>query len=409
MIAMTNAKVALDSLKATRGRTVLTMLGIIIGVASISLVLTLGDSIKHALAEQTKSLGKNIVVVRPGRNQKGILSEKNIFHYSPLSQYATTTLTEQDLVKISQQPSVAAESPLMLINGNVSAKHRLGQGSILATNNDFATIMDFEVTDGQFLDGTTERDTVVVGKQLAVDLFGTDQAVGQQLDIRGRTHTVIGVLKSNKGPVGLNGIDINRAAIISLDDGKTFNQGIAQIQQINVAITPKTDPKLAVSQLTKSLTKSHSGQQDFSVLAGGDAAAISNDFYTTITTVTAIIAAISLLVGGIGIMNIMLVGVAERTKEIGIRKSLGASNRHILWQFLIEALMISVSGGLIGVVVAYGLAAFVGLLIGFVPIISWSALLVGFGLSVVVGVIFGLAPALRAAHKDPIESLRQQN
>ncbi len=409
MIFITNTKVALDSLKATRGRTYLTMLGIIIGVASISLILTLGESIKHALNQQVSSLGKNIVVVRPGKANNGILDGKSFFNYSPLAGYATTTITEQDLTRLAARPNISSAAPLMLINGNVSVKKQVADyAPILATSSGFAPIMGLETTQGQFIDETVDRDTVVIGNQLAIDLFGSDQSVGQQLDIRGRAHTVIGVLKKNKGPIGINGIDINRAAVISLEDGKSFNQGIAQIQQINLTLKKGSDRTAVIKDLSNTLKQSHTGQEDYNVVAGEDAAAVSKSFYDTITTLTAVVASIALIVGGVGIMNIMLVGVAERTKEIGIRKSLGASNNHIMWQFLIEALMMSVTGGIIGIILAYLLAAFIGLLLGFLPVIAWQVMLVAFALSVAVGVIFGLTPAMRAARKDPIEALRDQ-
>ncbi len=144
-------------------------------------------------------------------------------------------------------------------------------------------------------------------------------------------------------------------------------------------------------------------------MTGQDAVLVSKNFYKFITTLTAIVAGISLVVGGVGIMNIMLVAVAERTREIGIRKSLGASNKHIMWQFLIEALIISVLGGIIGVIIAIGAALFIGLMLGLTPIISLQVMAISLGLSICVGVIFGLGPAIRAARKDPIEALREQS
>ncbi len=408
MIFLTNAKIALDSLKMTRSRTYLTMLGIIIGVSSITFILALGESIKHAVGEQVQNLDNNIIVVRPGQEQKGILNESGLLKYSPLAPYATTTLTEQDLKTITSQPEVKSAAALMLINGNVSAnKKQAKSASILATNNDFANIMKLSPSEGQFFDEETNRDSVVIGSQLAIDLFGTNQALGQKVDIRGRDHTVIGVLKNNNGPLGINGININQSAIINLENGKTYNQGIAQVQQINVTLkNPDKQPE-GVAAIHSGVLKNHAGQKDFTVLNSEDAANVSKSFYALTTSLTAIIASISLIVGGVGIMNIMLVGVAERTKEIGIRKSLGASNRHIRSQFLIEALMMSISGGVIGIIVAYALAAFAGLMLGFMPIISPLTIVIALALSVSVGVMFGLAPALRASRKDPIEALRQ--
>ena len=408
MILFTNARIALDALKASRTRTYLTMLGIIIGIATITLILALGQGLKQAVASQVKNLGNNLIIVRPGPASKGILSEKNLLNYSPLGSYATTTITEQDYKTLAASPTLAAVAPLMLINGSLRNGHTVtNEAPILATTPDLAKVLKLGVSAGQFIDDITARDTVVLGNQLAIDLYGTDQPIGEQIKIRGRDHIIVGVLKKSSGPLGINGIEINQAAIVSLEDGKTFNQGIAQIQQMNVVPKPHIAYASAVSTIRQELLKTHNNEQDFSVLNGQDASMISREFYQFITTLTAVVASISLIVGGIGIMNIMLVGVAERTREIGVRKSLGASNRHIMWQFLIESLIMSISGGLIGVILAYAGASFIGRMLGFLPAFNWMIIAIALGLSITVGVIFGLAPAMRAAHKDPIDALRQ--
>lgn len=408
MIFFTNISIAFEALRISRTRTYLTMLGIIIGVASITFILAIGEGFKQAISMQVNSLHNNLVVARPGAQDKGLFSERGILTYSPLSQYATTTLTEQDYLTLQKDPSIQHIAPLMLINGSVRHKNNVSQeATILATSPDFDDTLKLETTEGQFLDDITNQDTVVIGRQLAIDLYGTETPIGEQLSIRGVDHTIIGILKTNRGPLGINGVDLNHAAIIHLDDGKAFNQGIAQIQQLN--ITPKNNQKETITSTANTLLKNHRGEKDFTVASGQEAASISKNFYQFITTLTAIVAGVSLIVGGVGIMNIMLVGVAERTREIGVRKSLGASNRHIMWQFLIEALIMSIVGGIIGLILGYGLALIASLLLGIVPIIHWMTIGVSLGLAVVIGVIFGSMPAFRAARKDPIEALRQSS
>jgi len=216
-------------------------------------------------------------------------------------------------------------------------------------------------------------------------------------------------LQRTSGPIGISGIDLDHSAIVSLNDGKKFNQGIAQLQQILVVPQKAKQRQTTMSQINSVLTKQHNGEKDFQVITGEEAVVVSKNFYQFATTLTAIVAGISLVVGGVGIMNIMLVGVAERTREIGIRKSLGASNRHILLQFLIEALIISILGGTIGIIIAIAIALFIGLMLGLTPVISLQVMLISLGLSVCVGVVFGLGPAVRAARKNPIEALREQS
>lgn len=410
MVFFTNVAIALEALRRSRSRTLLTMLGIIIGVSAVVFILTLGVSIRQAISNQVSSLGNNIVIVRPGTSNQGVLSEKNILHYSPLAPYATTTITEQDYLKLTQNKTISNVAPLMLISGQVSSKETTSNDAfILASTPALKDTLKLSINAGQFIDDSVNQDTVVIGSQLAIDLYGTDQPIGERLNVRGREHTIIGTLKDNKGPVGINGVDLNNTAIVTLDDGKSFNQGIAQIQQLNITPKKGMSEKTAIKSVQQDLAQTHNNQKDFTVMSGYDAAAISRNFYQFMTLLTTIVASISLLVGGVGIMNIMLVGVAERTREIGVRKSLGASNQHILWQFLIEALIMSIVGGTIGLLLGYSTAAVVALLFDLAPIFHWTTLATGFGLSLGVGILFGLMPAYKAARKNPIEALRQNS
>lgn len=410
MISFANASIAIASLRNSRTRTNMTMLGIIIGVISITLILSLGESIRQSSINQVNNLDNNLIVVRPGGSQATALTEDSLFSLSPIAPYATTTLTELDVEALLIQKNIRSATPLMLINGSIDQNQRATeQTSILATTPEFASTLKLKPSNGQFIDEDTNDETVVLGQQLAIDMYGTDQILGKKLKIRGVEHIIIGILQRTSQPIGISGIDIDHSAIVSLNDGKKFNQGIAQIQQILV-IPKKGVPRQSIIQKSKSvLTKQHNGEKDFQVLTGQDAVLVSKNFYKFITTLTAIVAGISLVVGGVGIMNIMLVAVAERTREIGIRKSLGASNRHIMWQFLIEALIISVLGGIIGIIIAIAAALFIGLMLGLTPFVSLQIMGISLGLSIFVGVIFGLGPAIRAARKDPIEALREQS
>lgn len=397
---------ALQSLKMTKMRTLLTVTGVAIGVASITTILSLSSGITHLITSQVNELGNKIAVIRPGVDTT---TTNDLLSGIASQQYITSSLTEQDLIDINQLDAIEASAPLMIVNGSTKSDDTTVKNSVIvATSPSLADISNLPIRDGQFIDSVTNRDTAVIGSQLSVDLFGTDQSIGQTFTIYGQRFTVIGVLKSTDNPVNFNNVDFDHAAIISLESGKSFNQGIAQIQQINVrAKSTDTLPKL-VEDATNTLKKNHHGDQDFTILTGDAIAQPTSRFFTAVASVMAVIAAISLLVGGIGIMNIMLVGVAERTREIGLRKSVGASNGDIIWQFMVESLLISIVGGLIGYAIGYGFAfALSSLFLTFDPAFTWEIAAIALGTSISVGILFGIYPALRAARKDPIEALRQ--
>jgi len=395
-------RIATANLRANRARTLLTTLGIVIGVASITLVLALGEGAKQAVTQQVQRLGGNVIIVKPGHNGVNAANA-----YNPYNTAITTTLTERDYTSVKRTANVKEVAPVMILGGNVKNDQESANVSIIATAEPLVSVLGLKVRSGQFIDAQTSRDTVVLGQRLAIDLFGTDEAMGQSLLVKGRPHAVIGIIKNTHTPINLSGIDLDNAAYVSLDDGKSFNQGIAQIQQLTVKVGDVNKLDETASAINKTILKNHSSEQDFTVLAGDAIANHSNSLFTTIVAVTAIVSAITLVVSGIGVMNIMLVGVTERTREIGIRKALGATDQHIMGQFLIEALIMCIVGGILGISIAYALAFLIASQLSFQPSVSFAIIGTGFGLALVVGIIFGLYPALKAANKDPIDALRQ--
>lgn len=404
MILPTHVRVAMESLRSTRVRTSLTTLGIIIGVLSITLVLALGEGAKRTLAEQITGLDSGIIIAKPGGgDQRAALSS-----YSPFAAVSASTLTERDVTSIDTLKQTTAVAPVMFINGTIKYHSKQAKSTpIVATSPDFTTLLKLSMASGQFVSDATNRDTVVLGYGTALDLIGTDQARGQEVIIKGRPHTVIGVLRSAGAPINAIGVDLNKSVFISLEDGKSFNQGVAQIGQIIMNATDKGRTAQTAAAIDGVLLTNHSGERDFSVIEGKDVTTASNSFYDMIVFITATVAAVALVVGGIGIMNIMLVSVTERTREIGVRKALGASDSQILWQFLIEALTMTVVGGFIGLCGAYVVAFFIAAVFSFQPALTWQIVGIAMGLALIVGVVFGLYPAVKASRKDPIEALRQ--
>lgn len=398
---------AYHSLRITRLRTLLTTLGVAIGVASITTILSLSGGVIKAVAHQVDALGGNIAVVRPGVIKKEL---SDITHTISDSSYTTSTISEKDYEDIEQIEGVEEAAPLMLLNGSVKTSQsstNTPSSVVVATTPSLEKIANLPIRDGQFIDSVTNRDTAVIGSQLSIDLFGTDQPIGQTFTLRGQTFTIIGVLKHMNNPINYNNVDFDHAAIISLESGKSFHQGIAQIQQIDIRATSTDALPGVIRAANDRLLKNHEGEKDFTVLSGKEIAQPTSQFFSAIATIMTVIAAISLIVGGIGIMNIMLVGVAERTREIGLRKAVGASNGNIIWQFMVEALIISLIGGILGYIGGYIIAFAISTALPFDPILSWQIAATAMGTAIIVGMVFGLYPAIRAARKDPIESLRQ--
>ena len=397
-----NAK---QSLKSSRVRSNLTMLGITIGVASITAILALSGGASKIITNQIDALGGNIAVIRPGLTSSTINS---LTQAQPNRDYATSTLTEKDITYVKNTKHVESVAPLMILSGAIKADSVAPEGSsIVATTPALQTISNLKMREGQFLDSGLNANTVAVGTQLSIDIFGTETSIGKILTIRGRQFTVIGVLKRINNPVNYNSVNFDNAAIINFEVGKSLNQNVAQIQQINIKADTINNLDQTVADINKTIKTSHGGENDFSVLVGDQISQPTSQLFLLIAKVTTAIAAISLIVGGIGIMNIMLVTVAERTREIGIRKALGANNTDISLQFLIESLAISLGGCISGYILGYIVAIAISKFLIFNPVFTWQIALTALLVSLGTGTLFGLYPAIRAARKDPIESLHR--
>ena len=260
-----------------------------------------------------------------------------------------------------------------------------------------------EVSEGQFID---EADGIIVGQQLSVDLFGTDKSIGNVINIHGQPVTVAGVLKNVSHPAKHLNIDFNNTAIMPLSVIKRFTQNTAQIQQIAVAADSREQLQSGLSEAEKILHKNHDGNNDYRILTGNEINESKSNLVNLLSFVMAVIGSVSLIVGGVGIMNIMLVNVAERRREVGIRRAVGATGQHIINQFVIESAIVGLLGGIIGYILGLCGAYIVGAYLSFTPYIYWQTIVITIFLSLLIGIIAGLYPAFRATKRDPIESLR---
>lgn len=402
-------KMAFASLWGTKTRSVLTMFGIIIGVSSVLIAVSIGQGIKNQVVTQISQLGDDVITIIPGKtfttDPTGAITGINA-----TANQGVSTLTQKDIESIKEIKDVVAVSQNSFIAGVASTPERqdYGQAVIIAAPPDISQVLDQKLEFGEFyLPQDGSRKVVVIGSTIANELFDQRDPIGRVLTIRGQDFIVRGVLQpAPESPLAIP-INYNNAIYVPLEATKSISDEALPISQITVKVKDSSQVELISDQIKQELLKNHNNQEDYTVVQQSDFMKATDQIFSLLTSFVAAVAGISLFVGGVGIMNIMLVSVSERTKEIGIRKAVGATNRQIVGQFLVEAIVLSVIGGVIGILLALTAAYFIKIYTPIVPSLSVPMTLMAFGVSVAVGVIFGIAPAIKAASKDPIDALRQ--
>jgi len=404
MILPVSFSLAIGSLRAHRMRTFLTMLGVVIGVFIIALILVLSSSLHASIARQTAKMNNDMLLVRSSGD-----STTGMEAFSPLRVANATVLTERNATTINKVAGVKNVAPMMFLGGTVkSIQHSYSNITTVATNHNFPNVLGLEMVSGSwFSEKETDRKYVVLGEKLASGIIETNQAMGQVVRIKGQDFTVVGVIKTINQPISLAGVDVDKAAFISLVNGVKFTNSAAAIGQIIVRVDNKNNLEKVRKDIVAVLQREHLDDSEFAVRAANEVASATAGWLATITLAALIFASVSLLVGGIGIMNIMLVSVAERVREIGIRKAVGATRRQILEQFLLEAMLMTLGGGLIGLSLAYAIGYLIALQFSLPLVFSWWIFVVSLGVPLLVGLLFGLWPAARAARQDPIVALKQ--
>jgi putative ABC transport system permease protein len=398
-----NLRAAATSLWQNRLRTLLTTLGIVIGVASVVVVIAIGQGARAEVTAEIEGLGANMVVVVPGKVQGGM-------GMNPMSSIGISTLTPADMVALRGQPGVLNVAPLMFLAGGVRRGETWASVSIpIATTPEFQQIRRLSMREGRFLTpADNNRAVCVLGSGLQHELFHDASAMGRTVAVNQMIFHVVGVVKPralSDSMFGGNELD----AIVYMPLGTVQRMTESrQIHRILAQVDGARDPDALTAQVRHTVLRAHNGVEDFTVLTPREILAMFYKIMNLLTTMLVGISAISLLVGGIGIMNIMLVSVTERTREIGIRKTVGARQRDIFIQFLTEAVTLSLFGGAIGLALAYAACSIARVTTPLHPLITPGAVALALGVCIGIGLLFGVAPAVRAARWDPIEALRYE-
>jgi len=394
-------KVGLKSLWANKLRSLLAMLGIIIGVGAVIAMLAMGAGAKGQVMSRLSAMGSNLLIIRPGQARgMGVIVGAN------------QRLTLEDALALREVEGVNRLAPVVSGTQQIKYMSRNTRPSITATSTTYLPIRDFHVEKGRpFTEGEVESSArvVILGPVTATNLFDQDDPIGETVKIKGINFTVIGVTKA-KGDQGFFNLDDQ--AFIPYTVGMKQVLGQDYLREINVQAHEGADLTKLQEDMAVILRKRHRIQEgqpnDFDIRNQADLIESVAEVSNTFTILLGSVAGISLLVGGIGIMNIMLVSVTERTREIGIRKAIGARRRSIMTQFLVEAIIISCLGGLMGVGFGVAGARVIGSATNFVTQIELSSILLSLSFSAMVGIFFGWYPARRAAALSPIEALRYE-
>lgn len=424
MIIFESIKLALFSIWANKVRSILTMLGIIIGITSVVTLMAMGEGVKQEVKKTVNDIGTNMIFIFGGNvqikqtdiqsqtsqaNKQSGLSMNSSSFGNPANLISGDILKYEDVDEIRKIDGVEAVAPMSLVAGTLKKDDYISTSTIMGSESDLNKIATgFKISQGRiFNSDDNEKNVIVIGDSTRAQLFDdkTD-VIGEKIQLNNDEFEIIGTLeKSTSG--GLFGDTFDSIAIIPFTTAKKMNDGKDKIMRILAKSKDGYDVKEVSKKIDENMLTRHP-KEDFSVITQDDALSMYDTILNLLTTFISAIAAISLVVGGVGIMNIMLVSVTERTKEIGLRKAVGATDWIILFQFLIESVMISLIAGLISLGLVQIIAQIVEKKVNIHPVITPYALILSISVCVIVGLVFGLAPAIRAARKNPIDALRYE-
>jgi putative ABC transport system permease protein len=389
------------TLRLYKARSFLTMLGIIVGVSSVILLISLGEGARLYVRDVFTGMGSNLLIITPGKAETTgrhpiIGATKHILRY------------EDAMVLKRRVPGLRGLSPVILGSGSVKFKNKKRDTTILGVNGEFPEVRNIYVEIGEFIseeDVRGKRNVAVLGRKVKKELFGLKNPLGEFVIVNNRRFRVIGIMERKGVTLGF---DMDDVIFIPVKTAEKIFNSIA-LFEIIVSVKNEKDMNNIISKIKMVLKKRHGNKEDFTINTQAAILESLDSIIKSLTYMLGGIAAISLVVGGIGIMNIMLVSVKERTREIGIRKAVGAKKKDILFQFLFESALLSLLGGILGVIIGSGFAKFINIIIPSLPIkVSLWSIILSVGFSILIGIFFGVYPAKKGADLDPVLALRYE-
>jgi putative ABC transport system permease protein len=406
-------KTSFGGLTTHKSRSLLTILGIVIGITSIILVMSIGESAQELILGQINQFGSNNVSIHPGRRAKDLTGFVGM-----LSNDSLKIRDYEELQKKSNVPNAISVVPYVYTSETIAYGSDTYSSFILGSVPEAIKSFKLEVANGMFFtdsDVASRSAVVVIGSKIAKDLFGAANPIGQSVKIKNKNFRIIGVI-APKGQLAT--VNIDELAIAPYPAIQQYILGTKHFHEIIVETDSVDSIPAVVKDIERTLRTSHNitdpSKDDFQIQTQADAANTVGTIINILTLLLSSVAAISLVVGGVGIMNIMLVSVTERTREIGLRKALGATNKDILNQFLYEAVMLTLSGGVVGIILGTSLGWLISIAarqfagLDFPFVFSFQGAILGVGVAMIIGLGFGIFPARQAAQKNPIDSLRYE-